>query len=29
LREGPDAAQVDALEITQLDYKTLSSFTQD
>jgi len=28
LREGPDTAQVDALEISPLDYKKLSSFTQ-
>ena len=28
LREGPDTAQVDALEISALDYKMLSSFTQ-
>jgi len=28
LREGPDTAQVDALEISALDYKKLSSFTQ-
>ncbi len=28
LREGPDTAQVDALEISTLDYKKLSSFTQ-
>ena len=28
LREGPDAAQVDALEITVIDYKNLSDFTQ-
>ncbi|MCJ8351905.1 acylphosphatase [Moritella sp.] len=28
LREGPDTAQVDALEISVLDYKMLSSFTQ-
>ncbi|SGY86878.1 Acylphosphatase [Moritella viscosa] len=28
LREGPDAAQVDALEITVIDYKKLPNFTQ-
>ncbi|QUM81368.1 MULTISPECIES: acylphosphatase [unclassified Moritella] len=28
LREGPDAAQVDALEITAIDYKKLPNFTQ-
>jgi len=28
LREGPDAAQVDALEISSIDYKKLSRFTQ-
>lgn len=28
LREGPDSAQVDALEISSIDYKTVSSFTQ-
>lgn len=28
LREGPDSAQVDALEISALDYKKLATFTQ-
>ncbi|MDX2320976.1 MAG: acylphosphatase [Moritella sp.] len=28
LREGPDSAQVDALEISPLEYKKLASFTQ-
>ncbi|WP_075532411.1 acylphosphatase [Moritella viscosa] len=28
LREGPDAAQVDVLEITVIDYKKLPNFTQ-
>ncbi|KXO12796.1 putative Acylphosphate phosphohydrolase [Moritella sp. JT01] len=27
LREGPDMAQVDALEITVIDYKNMSNFT--
>lgn len=28
LRDGPDTAQVDALEISPIDYKKLASFTQ-
>lgn len=28
LREGPDSAQVDALEISALEYRVLASFTQ-
>jgi acylphosphatase len=28
LREGPDSAQVDALEISALEYRALDSFTQ-
>jgi len=28
LREGPDTAQVDALEITTIDYQPIQDFTQ-